>query len=202
MRARYTMSLVMIGLMIGLMIGSILLMPQPAYAHSIQEIDTWEQEWIAQVPLTGLTPDLMWEWIDFHQRHELPKGEPSARKPSLATAPTPPMAPPTPPTPPTPPANTSPPETTAPWASLIGKYFQPADIPWATRVMFCESRNDPNAKNPRSSASGLFQQLATFWPERSAKAGWAGANIFDPEANIAVSAWLYYTGGAGHWECK
>lgn len=71
------------------------------------------------------------------------------------------------------------------------------------RVMACESGGNPLAKNPRSSASGLFQHLARLWPERSVKAGWPGADIFDPEANIAVAAWLYYYGGGpGHWVCK
>lgn len=88
------------------------------------------------------------------------------------------------------------------WRPLVEKYFSPADVPWAMRVMACESGGDHLAKNPRSSASGLFQHLARYWDDRSAKAGWAGASIWDPEANIAVAAWLYYTGGPGHWVCK
>lgn len=88
------------------------------------------------------------------------------------------------------------------WRPLVEHYFDAADVGWAMRVMACESQGDPNAKNPSSSASGLFQHLARFWPERSVKAGWAGSSVFDPEANVAVAAWLYYTGGAGHWVCK
>lgn len=88
------------------------------------------------------------------------------------------------------------------WRTLVEKYFQPADIPWAMRVMACESGGNPLAKNPYSSASGLFQHLARYWEGRSAKAGIPGADIFDPESNIKVAAWLFYTGGPQHWVCK
>lgn len=87
------------------------------------------------------------------------------------------------------------------WRPLVEKYFKAQDVPTAMRIMQCESRGDPNAKNPHSSASGLFQHLARYWPERSAKAGWAGADIFDPEANIAVAAWLKSVAGWRSWTC-
>ena len=91
------------------------------------------------------------------------------------------------------------------WRPLIQSWFLPADVPWAMRVMDCESEGNPNAKNPGSTASGLFQHLATYWDDRSGRAGWGGADIFDPVANVAVAAWLYYLpeeGGPGHWVCK
>lgn len=62
--------------------------------------------------------------------------------------------------------------------------------------------------NPYSGASGLFQHMPYYWPARAEKAGWAGADIFDPEANIAVSAWLVLRseregkGSWAHWTCK
>ncbi|HEY5652241.1 MAG TPA: transglycosylase SLT domain-containing protein [Acidimicrobiia bacterium] len=86
------------------------------------------------------------------------------------------------------------------WRPLVEAYFPPSDVARALRVIGCESSGDPDAKNPRSSASGLFQHLARFWSERSVKAGLAGADIFDPEANAAVAAWLVYEGGGwSHW---
>ena len=86
------------------------------------------------------------------------------------------------------------------WRPLIESYFAPADVPRALAVIGCESSGDPNAKNPTSSASGLFQNLGRFWPERSVKAGVAGADIFDPVASTAVAAWLVYEGGGwSHW---
>jgi len=89
------------------------------------------------------------------------------------------------------------------WRPLVKKYFKPEYVNNALSVMQGESRGNPTAKNPNSSASGLFQHLARYWEGRSAKAGWAGASIFDPEANIAVASWLS-NGGAnwGHWVVK
>ena len=86
------------------------------------------------------------------------------------------------------------------WRPLVTAYFGPGEVERALRVIYCESSGDPNAKNPTSSASGLFQHLGRFWAERSVEAGWAGADIFDPEANVAVAAWLVYEGGGwSHW---
>jgi len=99
-----------------------------------------------------------------------------------------------------PPVKTSVPMAPEELRALVTLYFASEDVELALRVIWCESRYDPLADNPRSSASGLFQHLATYWDDRSAKAGWAGASIWDPEANIAVAAWLvYFGGGWGHW---
>ncbi|MDH3248587.1 MAG: lytic transglycosylase domain-containing protein [Acidimicrobiia bacterium] len=86
------------------------------------------------------------------------------------------------------------------WRPLVEAHFAPADVARALAVISCESSGDPDAKNPRSSASGLFQHLGRFWPERSVKAGLPGVDIFDPSANVAVAAWLVYEGGGwSHW---
>lgn len=88
------------------------------------------------------------------------------------------------------------------WRPVVATYFPENRIDWALDIISCESHGDPLAKNPRSSASGLFQHLARLWPERAAAAGWEGADVFDPTANIAVSAWLLDHGGTSHWVCK
>jgi hypothetical protein len=90
-----------------------------------------------------------------------------------------------------------------PWRRLVASYFVDSDVDLALSVMWCESKGDPNAANPRSSARGLFQNMEKYWFERSAAAGWAGASIFDPEANTAVAAWLVYQGGGwSHWNAS
>lgn len=88
--------------------------------------------------------------------------------------------------------------------NLVAKYFRPADVNKAVRIAWCESTFNPNSVNPTSGASGLFQHLPEFWAERSAAAGFAGADIFDPDANVAVAAWLVYEapGGWSHWTCN
>lgn len=86
------------------------------------------------------------------------------------------------------------------WRPLVSAFFQPRHVDRALRVIRCESRGNPTAKNPRSSASGLFQHLGSLWAERSAEAGWSGTDVFDPVANVAVAAWLVYEGGGwSHW---
>ncbi len=86
------------------------------------------------------------------------------------------------------------------WRPLVSAFFRPEHVDRALRVMRCESRGNPTAKNPTSTASGLFQHLGSLWAERSAEAGWSGADVFDPVANVAVAAWLVYDGGGwSHW---
>jgi soluble lytic murein transglycosylase-like protein len=75
-------------------------------------------------------------------------------------------------------------------------------------VIQCESLGDPDAYNPYSGASGLFQFLPATWATVSPRAGFAGASPFDPEANIGTAAWLvdYYTSRGAHpwsaWTCR
>ena len=89
------------------------------------------------------------------------------------------------------------------WRPLVERYFEPGDVDLAMRVMACESGGNPTAANPTSSARGLFQHLGSFWNKRAASAGWTGADIFDPEANVAVAAWLvYHQGGWKHWNAS
>jgi hypothetical protein len=102
--------------------------------------------------------------------------------------------------PPAPTARRLAPRDVETWRPLVEAHFAPEDVTRALAVISCESSGDPNAKNPRSSASGLFQHLGRFWPERSVKAGVPGADIFDPTANVTVAAWLVYEGGGwSHW---
>lgn len=86
------------------------------------------------------------------------------------------------------------------WRPLVSQFFEPRHVGRALRVIACESGGRAYASNPVSSASGLFQHLASLWPERAAEAGWAGSDVFDPVANVAVAAWLVYHGGGwSHW---
>jgi len=88
------------------------------------------------------------------------------------------------------------------WRPVVDMFFPADRVEWALRIMECESKGKPDAKNPTSSASGLFQHLARLWPPRAEAAGFAGADVFDPFANIAVAAWLLENGGPSHWVCK
>ncbi len=86
------------------------------------------------------------------------------------------------------------------WRPLVSLYFEADDVDRALDVIWCESRGDRWAKNPNSTASGLFQHLASMWGDRSPQAGFAGDDVFDPVANVGVAAWLVYErGGWSHW---
>jgi hypothetical protein len=56
----------------------------------------------------------------------------------------------------------------------------------------------PYAKNPRSSASGLFQFLVSTW----ATTPYAGFSIWDPYANALAAGWMHDVGRGGEWACK
>lgn len=154
-------------------------MALPASAHTDAELDAWRVEWVARADVT-LSAALFAEWDDMAERHPFyfnPTDE-DARGGSVATS-------------------RAPSATRSPggsgierWRPIVAKYFGAGFVDRALCLIGYESRGDPNAYNSGSGASGLFQHLARYWAERSSKAGWAGASIFDPEANVAVAAWL------------
>ena len=86
------------------------------------------------------------------------------------------------------------------WRPLVEAYFG-ANTDAALRVMACESGGNPNADNPRSTAAGLFQFLASTW-ERTTGEQYPG-NVYNGAANIAAAAKLS-SGGSdwSQWSCK
>jgi hypothetical protein len=76
--------------------------------------------------------------------------------------------------------------------------------------MQCESGGVPDAVNPLSAATGLFQFLPGTWAYASIAAGFGGADAREPEANVAAAAWLVShsdligntLGPWGPWECR
>jgi hypothetical protein len=127
---------------------------------------------------------------------------------------------------PTPPPTTSPPTTSPPttsptgtsgagggswshpshveqWRGLVSRFFPSNRVEETLAIIDCESNGDPDAVNPYSGASGLFQFLPSTWATTSAKAGYEGASPLDPEANIASAAWLanrYEQLGKNYWQ--
>ena len=64
-------------------------------------------------------------------------------------------------------------------------------------VARCESLLDPNAYNPRSAASGLFQFLPGTW----ATTPFANESIWDPVSNANAAAWMWSVGRRNEWVC-
>lgn len=94
------------------------------------------------------------------------------------------------------------------WRSLVETFFPSHRVEEALRIIDCESNGDPDAYNPYSGASGLFQFIPSTWATTSPRAGYAGFSPFDPEANVASAAWLaneYQRQGQYYWQawnCK
>ncbi len=82
--------------------------------------------------------------------------------------------------------------------ALFSQYFSSADVADAVHIADCESNLDPDAWNP-AGFGGLFQHISTAWDSRAAAVGFAGASIFDAEANTAAAAALFATNGWGPW---
>lgn len=102
----------------------------------------------------------------------------------------------------------TPPPEVEQWRGLVAQYFPSNRVDEALHIMWCESGGDPDAYNPYSGASGLFQFLPSTWATTAGPAGFPGADVFDPEPNVGSAAWLanlyaelgqyYWTA----WSCK
>jgi hypothetical protein len=68
------------------------------------------------------------------------------------------------------------------------------------RIAKCESNYRWDAKNKRSSASGVFQYLAGTWA--NTYEGKAGLSVFDADANIRAAIRHMSVHGFDAWECK
>ncbi|MCZ6739097.1 MAG: transglycosylase SLT domain-containing protein [Actinobacteria bacterium] len=94
------------------------------------------------------------------------------------------------------------------WRPLVQQFFPGNRVEEALRIIDCESNGNPDAYNPYSGASGLFQFIPSTWASAAPKAGYGGRSAFEPEANIATAAWLanrYQELGQYYWRawsCK
>lgn len=63
----------------------------------------------------------------------------------------------------------------------------------------CESVLNPNAKNPGSTASGLFQFL---YPSTWSSTPYGSESVWSPYANALAAAWMEHVGRGGEWVCQ
>ena len=88
------------------------------------------------------------------------------------------------------------------WRGLVSQHFPAHRVDEALAIMRCESNGNPDAYNPYSGASGLFQFLPSTWATTAPKAGYPDSGPFEPEANTASAAWLaqrYEDLGQDYW---
>ena len=75
------------------------------------------------------------------------------------------------------------------------QYGISADLP--LRVALCESGYTGSAKNKNSTASGVFQYIASTW--RHTEAGLTGLSPFDADANVHMAIKSIASGGISNW---
>jgi soluble lytic murein transglycosylase-like protein len=81
----------------------------------------------------------------------------------------------------------------------VGELAPPVPVlsPRLACIARVESRDDPNATNPRSGAAGLFQFLWSTW--RTTPQGRAGQSPYDPVAATAAAEWMIGQGRINEW---
>jgi Transglycosylase SLT domain len=94
------------------------------------------------------------------------------------------------------------------WRSLVAEFF-PGEVDIALCVIRGESGGNPNAKNPNSSAAGLWQFLKSTWDKTSPDdfgvpievtgGSYDSGAPFDPVAATRAAAWLRNAEGWGQW---
>ena len=82
------------------------------------------------------------------------------------------------------------------WEPLVTLYFDPDEVPTAMCLMDYESGGNSDAKNPISSARGLFQILASLWAPYF---GVSYDDLYDPELNIRLAKRIYDAQGWSAW---
>ncbi len=90
-------------------------------------------------------------------------------------------------------------------AGLISIYFPERWQTWALKVSKCESTWLTTAKNPRSSAAGLFQFIRSTWDWVAGETGtpsYDQGGVWDVTHQMVNAAWLVQNGGPQHWVCK
>lgn len=80
------------------------------------------------------------------------------------------------------------------WRPLLEQHFAADLVLDALVIIQCESAGNPDAVNPYSGASGLFQFMPGTWAVASVEAGVGSQSVFNGEANIVAASWLaeYY----------
>lgn len=161
-----------------------------AKAHTVSELEAWTAEWTAQAD-EALNSKLMAALEDMEARHpwyynpQDAPGVPQTTQGSTGTT------------------NWVVGAGVEQWRALVAVYFNASDVNHALCVITHESKGNPNADNPRSSAAGLFQFLRGTWnsvPVSITGGSYDSGRVYNPEAATAAAAYLVYkAGGWGHW---
>lgn len=83
------------------------------------------------------------------------------------------------------------------WRPLVSEYWPADTIDRAICVIEWESGGNPDAKNPDSSARGLFQIMASVWAPTF---GVSYDDLYDPDLNTRLAYRIYQIQGWGAWQ--
>ena len=155
-----------------------------AQAHTRGDLELWTEEWTERAD-DSLSPALVMEYQDMRSRHPWyfdpqplrPRGGPPASSWS---------------------------GNVEQWRPLVASYFAPEKVETAMCILARETgfTGDPNSKNTRSSAAGLFQFLRSTWnkvPLSVTGGSYDSGMVYDPIANVRAAAWLQNHSGWGQW---
>ena len=157
----------------------------PAQAHTRAELDEWVDAWVVEAD-DSFNPAMVTEFEDMVARHPYyfdPQPVVQTTQTTRRTGWTGPV-------------------NVEQWRPLVAKYFAPDLVDHAMCVLAHESKGNPNAKNTRSTAAGLFQFLRNTWnrvPVSITEGSYDSGAVYQPEANIAAAAWLQKNAGWGQW---
>ena len=161
-----------------------LFLPTPAQAHTRTELDEWIVAWVIEAD-DHLNVGMIAEFHDMVLRHPYyfdPQPVIQATQTARRTQWT---------------------GNVEQWRPLVAKYFgNLADHAMCILNYETGETGDPNAKNPRSSAAGLFQFLRSTWnkvPTSITGGSYDSGAVYHPEANVAAAAWLQQNDGWGQW---
>ncbi len=156
-----------------------------AHAHTRSELDDWKVEWVVEAD-SSLSIKMLTEWDDMRARHPWyfdPQPSRSVGSPSSSGWS----------------------GIVESWRGLVSLHFPAEQVDRALCIMNYESRGNPNANNPRSSAAGLFQFLRGTWngvPTSISGGSYDSGAVYNPEANVAAAAWLWERSGWGPWSVR
>lgn len=159
----------------------------PAQAHTPDELDEWQADWMERATAQrALSTGLTTEYADMVQRHlwyfQPEPARASADAPSAASQPRAPSR-----------AIGS---NVEQWRGLVAAHFPSGEVDRALCIMGHESGGNPNAKNPRSSARGLMQILASLWAPHF---GVSYEALYDPETNVRIARAVWDQQGWWAW---